>query len=245
MLLVYAGTAQAYVKNKTWIVNKNGTGDFTAIQPALDVAKAGDTIYVKAGVYYEHLTIAKTLVLMGANKESTIIDAGGVDPGSVIVIDANNVIISGFTIRNARSGGNAIWEDGYNYALICNNIITNNGDGIRILNSHGNIIENNIIENNPYTALGFDASYNNIISGNTISSNYIGVGAEISSYNNVFFGNIISQNSFGFLLAMYNSKFFHNNIIGNSVQAEFYGAYSTLGIMAILQEATTGATMQE
>ncbi len=144
----------------------------------------------------------------------------------MVVIDANNVIISGFTIRNARSGGNAIWEDGYNYALIFNNIITNNGDGIRILYSYGNIIENNIIENNPYTALGFDASYNNIISGNTISNNYIGVGAGIPSYNNVFFGNIISQNSFGFLLAMYNSKFFHNNIIGNNVQAEFYGAYS-------------------
>ncbi len=79
--LVYAGTAQANVKNKTWIVNKNGTGDFTAIQPALDAAKAGDTIYVQAGVYYEHLTIAKTLILLGANKDTTIIDAGGVNPG--------------------------------------------------------------------------------------------------------------------------------------------------------------------
>jgi len=223
--LVFSGFVEARVKNKTWVVNLNGTGDFTTIQAALNAANSGDKITVMNGVYYEHLVISKTVTLKGENKLLTIIDGGGVAPASTIVIEANNVVIKGFTIQNAMSGGRAIWEDGFNGATISNNIITNNGDGIRILYSHGNTISNNVLKNNPYTALGFDASYSNTVTGNTISNNYIGVGAGIPSYNNVFSGNVITQNSYGFLLAMYNSKFFHNNIIGNGVQAAFYGVY--------------------
>jgi parallel beta-helix repeat protein len=223
--LVFSGFVEARGKSKTWVVNLNGTGDFTAIQAALNSVNSGDTILVMNGVYYEHLGISKTVTLNGENRLLTIIDGGGAAPASTIVIEANNVVINGFTIQNAMSGGRAIWEDGYTGAIISNNIITNNGDGIRILNSHGNKISNNVLKNNPYTALGFDASYSNTISGNTISNNYIGVGAGIPSYSNVFSGNIVTQNSYGFLLAMYNSKFFHNNVIGNNIQAAFYDVY--------------------
>ena len=59
--LVFAGFAEARGKSRTWIVSKDGTGDFTIIQSALDAAKSGDIVYVKVGVYIEHLTIAKTV----------------------------------------------------------------------------------------------------------------------------------------------------------------------------------------
>ena len=41
----------------TWSVQRDGTGDFTAIQPALDVAADGDTILIGPGEYTEATTI--------------------------------------------------------------------------------------------------------------------------------------------------------------------------------------------
>jgi len=46
-LALCAGAARA----ATLVVDLSGTGDFTAIQPAIDAAQAGDTVLVKAGEY--------------------------------------------------------------------------------------------------------------------------------------------------------------------------------------------------
>ncbi len=214
------------VAQTTWVVSSQGNADFTTIQAAINAASPGDTVEVMSGTYYEHLTIDKTLTLLGENRETTIIDAGGVNPASTIIVSANDVTISGFTIQHALSGGRAIWVDGYNGTVISNNIITNNGDGIRLLNSNGNLVEGNLIENNPYTSLGFDWTFNNVIYNNTILDNYIGVGAGggDASYDCIFANNTISGNSYGFLIDIYDSIFFHNIIIGNTVQAEFYNS---------------------
>ena len=221
--LVFAVFVEASEMNKTWVVSKDGTGDFTIIQSALDAAKSGDIVNVKAGIYYEHVTIAKTLQLLGENRETTVIDGGGVEPASVILVTANNVVISGFTIRNARSGGSAIWEDGFNFMIISNNIIQYNGDGIRILHSHENIIKGNIISNNPYTAVGFNWAYDNTVQGNRIENNLIGIGGGYEPcYNNIFSNNTIASNGKGIEIDFSNSKFYHNNIINNGIQVNIY-----------------------
>ena len=222
---------------KTWLVDSQGTGDFNSIQAAINASASGDTIYVKSGTYDEHPLITKTLTLIGQNASSTIIDGQGQNrqltspdlipesSGSILAIVANGVTVSGFTIQNSVSGGSAIWLQGYNYTTVSNNIIINDGDGIRILNSTGNMISGNTITNNPYTSLGFDSSYNNSVISNFISNNYIGIGAGIPSYNNTFSYNNVTGNSYGFYLAMYNSTFFRNNI-SNNVQVAFYGSYT-------------------
>lgn len=221
--LLLSSVEGARVKSRTWIVSKDGTGDFTAIQPALDAAKSGDIVKVKVGIYYEHLTIAKTLQLLGGNKATTIIDAGGVDPASVVLATANNIVINGFTIRNARSGGSAIWEDGFNFITISNNIIQYNGDGIRILHSHGNIIKGNIISDNPNTAIGFNWAYDNKVQGNIIENNGIGIGGGFEPcYNNIFSDNTIASNGKGVEIDFSQSKFYHNNIIDNDIQVSIY-----------------------
>jgi len=38
---------------KTWIVDDDGPADFHTIQEAINAANPGDTIFVKAGIYYD------------------------------------------------------------------------------------------------------------------------------------------------------------------------------------------------
>ena len=53
VLLVLAATA-ATSHARTWQVRKDGTGDFTTLQPVMEVAAAGDTVLIGAGRYTEY-----------------------------------------------------------------------------------------------------------------------------------------------------------------------------------------------
>ena len=62
------------VSAKSLRVRKNGTGDFTTIQAAVNNANSGDTIYIGPGTYVEPVTIVgKTLSLIGSNRSKCII----------------------------------------------------------------------------------------------------------------------------------------------------------------------------
>jgi parallel beta-helix repeat protein len=72
--------------------------NYSSIQAAIDNADNGGTIYVSSGLYYEHLTVNKSVALVGENKYSTIIDGTG--NGTIFNVAADNVSISYFTIQN-------------------------------------------------------------------------------------------------------------------------------------------------
>ncbi len=80
--------------------------DYPTIQQAINAATAGDTVYVRSGTYYEHVTIGKSLVLQGADKGTAIISGSGT--GDVISITTANVTISGFTVHNGNIGINIV-----------------------------------------------------------------------------------------------------------------------------------------
>lgn len=70
---------------------------YTSIKQAIEKAAPFDTIYVKAGTYYEfNIEIIKPLTIIGEN--NPIID--GKNKGEIITIQADNVTIDGFTIIN-------------------------------------------------------------------------------------------------------------------------------------------------
>jgi len=93
-----------------------GNKHYTTIQDGVDAANPGDTIVVHDGTYYEHLVVNKPLTITSAS--SPIIDGGA--SGYCITVSANNVVISGFEIRNGYLGisiQNAIGTQ------VCNNRI--------------------------------------------------------------------------------------------------------------------------
>jgi parallel beta-helix repeat protein len=74
-------------------------GAGTPIQDAIDGAEPGDTIYVHAGTYVENLVVRKSLVLVGENRSTTVIDGDG--SADIIRVCADGCTIRGFTIAGA------------------------------------------------------------------------------------------------------------------------------------------------
>ncbi|MEM3597140.1 MAG: NosD domain-containing protein [Candidatus Bathyarchaeia archaeon] len=176
------------------IVNLNTNLTYLTIQSAINAPETlnGHTIFVKAGSYYENIVVNKSLMLIGEERQA-IID--GNKTGTVVSITANNVTITGFTIRNGSdSSGIGIWLNLVSYCNITKNKIINNWEGIQIYSSTNNIIMTNNITNNQH-GVWIVGSSDNIISGNDVTENIdCGVHLEYSS-NNIISGNNITANT--------------------------------------------------
>ena len=101
------------------IVAKDGSGNYTTVQAAVNAAPTDGTpyyIFVKAGEYNEHVAIDKSNVhLTGQSRENTIIwdnktnnDDGGVDKAATINVTGNDVSFDNLTIRNTRTDKQAV-----------------------------------------------------------------------------------------------------------------------------------------
>jgi parallel beta-helix repeat protein len=182
----------------TWIAtvhDLNTTFNYDTIQAAVESALTtdGNTIFVDDGTYHEHVVVGKTLSIVGAHLEDTVIDGNGT--GTAISITADNVTVEDFTIRNGTESG--VRLDGGNHAQIQKNKIINNYCGVKISSSY-NLIFNNEITGNQYCGLLITAGSSTIF-GNNITSNNYGICLNSSQASN----NLI----------------YHNNIINNTYQA--------------------------
>ncbi len=183
-----------------WIAtvhNINTTFNYDTIQASIDAPQTldGHTIAVDPRTYNEHIVVKKTLTLIGENKDTTIIDGGGI--GNVILATMNNTAIIGFTIR--RSGfldhcGIRLQDS--NNSSITGNIITDNGYGIQIQNSNSCTISGNTIASNARDGIELYFSHRNIVASNDIRGNLQGISFSHSPEN----------------------VFYHNGIVGNTIQ---------------------------
>jgi parallel beta-helix repeat protein len=196
--------------------------DYPTIQAAVDAAAPGDTVYVRAGTYYENVKVNKTLSLVGENPQNTTIDGGGNWSADVVNVEADYVDVKGFTIRN---GSGYILEphagitlNGANYCTVEENNVENNWwDGI-ILDSSCNsiVVRNNVTADMMDGIVVGGHGYNDSVVGNNIGGNQDGVALGCSNTSVV--GNNISYNMAGIFLG---SDF--NNIVGNNMIHDFWG----------------------
>lgn len=95
--LVVLPSATVKAQSKTIVV----PNDYTTIQSAIDHANNGDTVFVKKGYYPETLVVNKSISVIGEDRNLTIID-GQEKPRSVIILEADNIVFSSFTLGNSR-----------------------------------------------------------------------------------------------------------------------------------------------
>jgi parallel beta-helix repeat protein len=193
--------------------------DYSTIQEAINNAVDGDTVFVKTGIYYEHVVVNKTLSLVGEDVSATIID--GNDAGHVVNVVSDNVSISGFTVQNSGSIhvpelDAGICLNGTAGCTISGNRLVDNGfAGISLLNSDQNTITCNNVSSAGWGGVHLMNSTRNLVSVNVIADKYGGVNGHVSSnYNNIT-ENVISNCTYGMFYHASN----HNNIWGNNISA--------------------------
>ena len=199
------------------VQNRNTGKTYETIQEAINAASVGDTLYVRNGTYYEHVVVNVTITLLGENKSNTIIDGEG--RGSVILVTADDANIKGFTIQN--SGRESITKqsgiriDNSRGNKISDNIIKNSLYGIYIDHSHENSILNNTVSDNGH-GIYLDVASNNLVSHNEALRNTHGI-ALFSATNNFFSGNNVSLNTvYAFSLSTCNDNMFSGNKVSNN-----------------------------
>ena len=157
-------------KNTIYVDDDGGEGiDQTSIRRGIYDAGWGDSVYVYEGIYNEDVKIYKTIVLTGENLEKTIINGTGL--GDVVFVNADNVVISGFTIQNSGTHRGVYFRYAKGNQLIGNKI-TDNWVGIKLSYSSGNTIKNNQIIDNLWIGLLLTRRCvgNKIIDNNFINS---------------------------------------------------------------------------
>jgi parallel beta-helix repeat protein len=212
------------------IHNINTGLGYATIQEAINANEPqdGHTIYVEAGTYYEHVTINKSIALVGEDRTKTIIDGNG--NGTVVLVIANNTMISGFTIRESGEIFDCSWNDvwcgimvgGYetpfDNVTIMNNHIRNNYIGVLLWSSINSKIIDNNIENNTYGIIPFGV-FRSDISHNNLSNGSFGINAQYVLQSNISNNTITSNEIAG--LRMQDSSF--NTIDGNYIENNWYG----------------------
>jgi len=172
---------------------------YPTIQEGVNNANPGDTIFVRAGTYFEQVVVDKAVTLLGESPWTTIVDAAGEE--SVFFLTASNVKVSGFNIRNLLEGqypyGEGVYLHHSNNSVIEGNSIVDVVEGIHASYSDSGTIKGNVIRNVFSEGIVLiDESNNFTISNNLISKNYWGIRIQ-RSQNHTIRSNLINSNQIG------------------------------------------------
>jgi len=127
--LSHLGQGSAIQQNNLRVRNLDTGESYLAIQEAIDAPETldGHEIFVASGIYYEHVTVTKSLSLIGEDRSTTIIDGNG--KGKVVYITADNVEVKDFTIQNGTFG---LWLDNSQNSKIIGNTLHDGSYGLRL-----------------------------------------------------------------------------------------------------------------
>ena len=206
--------------------------DFSTIQEAIDAAANGDEILVYTGTYYERIDLNKSVTLAGIGLPLIDADWGG----HGIEVTADGCIIKGFLITNAYMGDPDTYTAGI-YVLSGNNTIMNNSfeyneNGISLVQSHDNVVENNTLivtsyNDEVHNIILIEAKRNTIIENSCIGGGK-GITAINSSSNLIYLNTLGNGNYNGYdnsLDNMWNSTEPVEYIYNGSVYSSCVGNY--------------------
>jgi parallel beta-helix repeat protein len=168
----------SYIKpqSSVHVHNLNTELSYAGIQEAIDAAETqdGQTIHVDAGTYNENVVVDKSITLQGEDKETTIINGGGLS--TTVEVTADNVTVTGFMIENSSKTGSpsacsgCLLSNVTGCRIFQNNII-NNWNGISLNQCNGNVISENAITLNVNEGIRLQDSLNNSIYHNNFIDN--------------------------------------------------------------------------
>jgi len=213
--------------------------DYAKIQWAIGNATAGDTIFVRNGIYCEHLNVNKGLTLVGESPEKTVVDGNG-ENQTVIEVAANNVVISGFTVRNSSRVPGTSYAGikilgGRSACNITGNHVTRNKIGIFAMSKKSRIAENVVTNNGQGIAL-YDSS-EVTVEANNVTANTVGISLALS-FNNVIVGNKVTESSAGGHGITLSSNSLNNTILGNNLIENGHGVWLSDSTNNLITENT-------
>ena len=209
-------------------------GPFTTIQDALQASLPNGTIEVRGGVYSAPLVIEKTVTLLGIDQP--VIDGQG--KGSLVIINAPDVVFSGFTLRG--TGHSLEKEDTaiviqFPRVTVTDNFMEDVLFGIYFAAAPSGIARNNTIVGKPLNENmrgdGIRVWYSNDV---TLDNNSVTVTRDLLIWyadNITIRGNHIYGNRYG-LHFMYNKS---ATVIDNVIENNLVGAYMMYSANLVLR----------
>jgi len=214
---VFLPVETCVASGNTIYVDDSGGANYTNIQDAIDAANESDTIYVYSGTYNKNIVITKTLTLTGIDGSGSTTINGNDAYKHTIKVEANNVNISGFTIKNIEGKGQqyaCVFLNSVTNCRITNNIIKKGRNGVYLVGSSGNTISGNTAENNDAHGISLTQSVGNTIQNNILQNNVQnGIYLSLSSQSNEIYQNSITGNQqYGVsMVSSSNSNVLHHN----------------------------------
>ena len=150
---------------RTYIVGSDGLATHKSIGDAISAASAGDTVYMKSGVYKEAVTIGKKIAIKPLTGEKGTILLDGSNKETGITIIASGCSIEGLTFKNYSKAGIMIQS---NDNTIKNNQFISDRPGLMIQGSSNNIIEGNSMRDCISGVVLWRGASHNKISNNNI-----------------------------------------------------------------------------
>ena len=200
------------VVSSTITVEKDGRGNYTSIQEAIDNAEELVRIVVGEGTFPENIVVNKLVSIVGAGAGKTIIEGQG--GNDVVSISSDGVVFRGISVTSGENegAGIAIHANGtYIFDTECSNKTV----GI-IVNGSSNWVQNSTCSNNSDTGIQVISTHREglescVIMNNTCSSNW-NYGIHIQRSDDVYvLNNRFDFNTYG----VYGSNLVNVSLFGN------------------------------
>ncbi|MCQ1536213.1 hypothetical protein FTO70_11080 [Methanosarcina sp. KYL-1] len=215
LFLLFSGPCSGATLN---VSGEGSPAGYTSIQEALNDSGPGDTVLVHSGVYAENLRVSTSNLTLGVPGNETVILKALNPEFPLIVVDADNVTISGFSLNGTGGWGTGLVLEGRKGLILANNYIEASYLGIALKRGERCLLENNSVSGADYGIL-LEASCNDTLAGNTVTGCSEALALKNSCSGNTLSGNSFSDNFRGIYLGYFcsNNLLESNALLNNSL----------------------------